>query len=144
MIAADRGRRGTQADARDSAAVWRRSVTRRVLVLVLGAVMIGSLARAEVSREPGFRVEWTLDPPHRERVTVSGYVYNERTDMVRYVQVRIQVVDAGGAVVAQRFHSVVGDIEPGGRAFFTGVVPAGGAGYRVNVASFQQLGGGGP
>ena len=111
--------------------------------LVVGAMLAVSLADAqEVSREPGFRVEWALDPPRRDAVTVSGYVYNERHEMVRYVQVRIQVVDAAGAVVAQRYHSVVGDIPPGGRAFFVGVAPAGAAAYRVNVASFQQLGGG--
>lgn len=116
----------------------------RAVFLVVGAMLAVSLADAqEVSREPGFRVEWALDPPRREAVTVSGYVYNERLDMVRYVQVRIQVVDGSGAVVAQRYHSVVGDIPPGGRAFFTGRAPAGGAAYRVNVASFQQLGGGG-
>ena len=115
----------------------------RAVFLVVGVMLAVSLAGGqEVSREPGFRVEWALDPPRRDAVTVSGYVYNERNEMVRYVQVRIQVVDASGAVVAQRYHSVVGDISPGGRAFFVGVAPAGGAAYRVNVASFQQLGGG--
>jgi hypothetical protein len=127
-------------------AMRRRPVTRAagILFLVLGAVLAASLTDAQqVSQDPGFRVEWALDPPRRDVVTVSGYVYNERLDMVRYVQVRIQVVDGSGAVVAQRYHSVVGDIPSGGRAFFTGRAPAGGAAYRVNVASFQQLGGGG-
>jgi hypothetical protein len=117
----------------------------RGLLLVLGAVLAASVVHAqEVSHDPGFRVEWTLDPPRRDAVTLSGYVYNERMDMVRYVQVRVQVVDAAGKVVAQRYHSVTGDIPSGGRAFFVGVAPAGGAAYRVNVTSFQQLGGGGP
>jgi hypothetical protein len=113
-----------------------------MMVLVVLAAWAPTHAE-EVSRDPGFRVEWTLDPPRRNLVTVAGYVYNERRDMVRYVQVRIQVLDAAGAVTVQRFHSVVGDIESNGRAFFTGVVPAGGAAYRVNVASFQATGGGG-
>ena len=63
--------------------------------------------------------------------------------MVRYVQVRIQVVDAAGVVVAQRYHSVVGDIAPGGRARSSWASPPpGGAAYRVGVTAFQQLGGG--
>ena len=122
---------------------------RPLLVLSLAAVLAvmldGSPARAqkaEVWREPGFRVEWTADPPSRQRVTISGYVYNERNDMVRYVQIRIQELDSSGAVIAQRYHTVVGDILPGGRAFFTGWAPAGGAQYRISIGSFQQLGGG--
>lgn len=113
-----------------------------MMVLVVLAAWAPTHA-LEVSHDPGFRVEWTLDPPRRNLVTVAGYVYNERQDMVRYVQVRIQVLDAAGAVTAQRFHSVVGDIASNGRAFFNGVVPAGGATYRVSVASFQATGGGG-
>jgi hypothetical protein len=113
-----------------------------IMVLVVLAACVPTHAQ-EVSRDPGFRLEWALDPPRRNLVTVAGYVYNERRDMVRYVQVRIQVLDAAGAVTAQRFHSVVGDIASNGRAFFTGVVPAGGATYRVSVASFQATGGDG-
>lgn len=115
----------------------------RCLILILGALAVASPALAQqVSQQPGFRVDWSLDPPSRQTVTVSGYVYNERHEMVRYVQVLIQVVDGSGTVVAQRYHSVVGDISSGGRAFFVGVVPAGGATYRVAVASFQQSGDG--
>lgn len=119
-------------------------VVTRSLVLALSAVVVASLALAqEVSSPPGFRVDWAVDPPSRQTVTVSGYVYNERNEMVRYVQVLIQVIDGSGRVVARGYHSVVGDISSGGRAFFNGVVPAGGATYRVDVASFQQAGDGG-
>ena len=45
----------------------------------MGAMLAVSVADAQhVSRDPGFRVEWSLDPPRRDAVTVSGYVYNER------------------------------------------------------------------
>jgi hypothetical protein len=115
----------------------------RLLVLAVGTASLAGVAHAqEVARQPGFRVEWAVDPPSRQTVTVSGYVYNEGTALVQYVQVRLEMRDATGAVVWQRNNSVIGDIPPGGRAFFNGVAPAGGATYAVSVASAERAGGG--
>jgi len=115
----------------------------RVAIVVLWVALVGSPADAQPagsSSDPRFRVDWELDPPGRRGTTVTGYVYNNGLEMVRQVQLRIEAVDAAGAVVAERYHWVVGDIAAGGRAFFTGLAPTGPTSYRVSIASFQRLG----
>ncbi len=117
------------------------SVAVAVLVLVLAATE----ARAQHLEGPPtelLRVEWTGEVSKALGPMVTGYVYNYRITSVRHVQLRIDVHDGSGRMVADVYRFVNGDISPGGRTYFVSPVPVVGAEYRVTVQSFEVLGGG--
>lgn len=127
VVGGRRGRAGTAALA--------------VLVLVLTATGV----RAQHLQGPPaeqLRVEWTGEVSKALGPMVTGYVYNYRSTSVRHVQLRIEVQDGSGQMVAEVYRFVIGDIAPAGRTYFVAPVPTAGAGYRVSVQSFEVLGGG--
>lgn len=111
-----------------------------VLVLVLIATGVWA-QHLEGPPTEQLRVEWTGEVSKALGPMVTGYVYNDRSTSVRHVQLRIEVQDGSGRMVAEVYRFVIGDIGPRGRTYFVAPVSAG-AGYRVTVQSFEVLGGG--
>jgi hypothetical protein len=113
-----------------------------LLVLILVATGLGA-QHLEGPPTEQLRVEWTGEVSKALGPMVTGYVYNYRSTSVRHVQLRIEVQDGSGRMVAEVYRFVSGDIGPrGGRTYFVAPVPVAGAGYRVTVQSFEVLGGG--
>ena len=122
-----------------------RAASAALAVLVL--VLVATGVRAQHLGSPPteqLRVEWTGEVSKALGPMVTGYVYNYRSTSVRHVQLRIEVHDGAGRMVADVYRFVIGDISPGGRTYFVSPVPVVGAEYRVTVQSFEVLGGGGP
>ena len=120
-------------------------MTRVLLVcatLVGGAlvpVVVG--AQAPVTDVPGqFRFELEeAQNPMRGRA-VEGFVYNNPPWRITNVRLRVESLDATGAVTGETSGWVVGDVRSGGRGYFYVPVPARGATYRASVQSFDKVG----
>ena len=121
---------------------WERAGVAALAVLVLVLIAPGVWAQhLEGPSTEQLRVEWTGEVSKALGPMVTGYVYSSRGTSVRHVQLRIEVEDGSGRLVAEVYRFVIGDIAPGGRTFFVAPVPAGDR-YRVTVQSFEVLGGG--
>jgi hypothetical protein len=107
---------------------------------VLAALVLGNLATAEdfAPAKSGFHVEST--PRRFGRPAVEGYVYNEGLRRLSNVRLRVEVLDADGAVVEEVLGWVFGDLAPGGRGYFVVPVRRAGAAHRVSVLSFDVSG----
>jgi hypothetical protein len=81
----------------------------------------------------------------RGRPVVAGYVHNKRPLQATHVQLRVEALNAAGAVVASGVRFLDRDINPNDRVYFEVAPPAEGAAYRVTVpyVSWQPGGGGG-
>ena len=90
-----------------------------------------------------FRVEAHSDS-RRDRPVAVGYVYNKRGLQATHVQLRIETLDAAGAVVASDVRFLDREINPNDRVYFEVPPSAAGAAYRVTVqyVSWQPGGGG--
>lgn len=140
-------RRAPRAVLRTWAVCGRRGPAGSAVLAVLVLVLTATGVRAQHLEGPPsgqLRVEWTGEVSKALGPMVSGYVYNYRSTSVRHVQLRIEVHDGAGRMVADVYRFVIGDISPGGRTYFVSPVPVVGAEYRVTVQSFEVLGGGGP
>jgi len=90
-----------------------------------------------------FRVETHADT-RKGRPVAMGYVYNERNLQATHVQLRVETLDAAGAVVASDVRFLDRDINPNDRVYFEVSPATQGASYRVTVhyVSWQPGGGG--
>ena len=137
-------RRAPRAGLRTTVVSGHRGRAGRAALAVLVLVLTATGARAQHLDAPTIeqlRVEWTGEVSKALGPMVTGYVYNYRSTSVRHVQLRIEVEDGSGRLVAEVYRFVIGDIAPRGRTFFVAPVPAGDR-YRVTVQSFEVLGGG--
>lgn len=137
-------RHAVSAPARAWAVCRRQGPAASAVLAVLVLVLVATGVRAQHLEGPPteqLRVEWTAEVSRALGPVVTGSVYNYRTTSVRHVQLRIEVQDASGRMVAEVYRFVIGDIAPGSRAYFVAPVRIAGAGYRVTVQSFEVLGG---
>ena len=138
-------RRALRAGLRTRVVSGRRGRMGSAALTVLVVVLMATGVRAQHLEGPPtelLRVEWTGEVSKALGPMVTGYVYNDRSTSVRHVQLRIEVHDGSGQMLADVYRFVNGDISPGGRTYFVSPVPVVGAGYRVTVQSFEVLGGG--
>ena len=87
---------------------------------------------APESLERYFRLEWQVLPGP----ALEGYVYNKTDMRADRMQINIEQLDPAGNVLGQTREWVLGDLPPGGRAFFKARVPQA-ASYRVTVLFFS-------
>jgi hypothetical protein len=79
------------------------------------------------------------------RPMVAGHVYNKRSMRATRVRLRVEAVDAAGAVLASDIRQLDRDVEVGDRVFFEVSPPAPAPAYRVSVDYvFWRSGGPGP
>ena len=84
-----------------------------------------------VTESPDFRVE-AAPGSSKRGPTVEGYVYNKRLMLATSVRLRIEALDAAGAVVGTTIQPLDRDVPIGDRSYFEQRAPAGAA-YRVAV-----------
>ena len=122
-------------------------ITSRRLLLV-AALVVAACAPVTstsdvVTDGPDFIVEAHPDL-FRGRPVVAGRVYNKRAMQATRVQLRIEAVNAAGAVVGSGVRFLDRDINPSDRVYFEVPPPVTGAAYRVTVDYvFWRPGGGG-
>ena len=114
---------------------------RRVLVLVVGGLIVLSLAgaamaqvQAEVARL--LRVEWAPLSEEWTRPRLVGHVYNDSTYRIGSVRLRLQSLDAADRVLREDLAWIYVDVPARGRAYFSVNRPAGAQSFRVTVESF--------
>jgi hypothetical protein len=96
---------------------------------------------AQESHDRYFRIEWQVTRDSRGQ-HVSGYVYNLYHQGTDRVQLRVDRLDASGAVTGTSGAWVAGGVPADNRAYFDVLVPDAPA-YRVQVTSFDWVGRGG-
>ncbi len=111
----------------------------RHVVAALTLVLGPSVALAQnFGRETDFRIETEPPQPGARGLGVSGYLYNETGARVNDVQLRIEILNSSGAVVAESYGWVYGSVGATQRAWFWVAVKRRGHGYRVSVHSFER------
>ena len=117
---------------------------RQRLLALVALLLLASAGRtaaqnyAQDSLDRYFRLEWQVTREARGS-RLTGFVYNlyhQGTDRVR---LRVDVLDAGGAVTGRTGTWVAGGVPPDNRAWFDLRVPEAPA-YRVQVESFDWVG----
>ena len=117
-------------------------VTLTLAVAVTGAALCPgqSLAGpiwAQVTLDRYFRLEW--DPPSDAQAPViAGSVTNLGRGPAQRMQLAVERLDSGGAVVGTSAVWVPGVIQASQRGYFTARVPAA-AGYRVRIVAFDWV-----
>jgi hypothetical protein len=96
---------------------------------------------ADEAVERYFRIEWQVGRD-RKGPAIDGYIYNQAQRDAERVRVRIERLDAAGAVVGSSDVWVLGGAPQHGRAYFKASVPAA-ASYRVSISMFDWSCGGG-
>ena len=110
--------------------------------LLLAACMPVVDDRGLTTDSPDFTV--TAEPgTWKGRPVVAGYVRNKRPMEAAHIQLRVDSLDATGAVVASELGHLDRDIPPDDRVYFEVPVSAAAPAYRVTVAYvFWRAGGG--
>jgi hypothetical protein len=114
-----------------------------VLAMTVGGAVapVVVVAQTPVTDAPGeFRFELEeAQNPTRGRA-VEGYVYNNLPWRITNVRVRVETLDATGAVTGESSGWVVGGVKGGGRAYFYVPVSSPAASYRASVQSYHKVG----
>jgi len=118
---------------------------RRVLLLVLAMVLVGTSGYAQSDRPTpnSFRLEWSRRPGWM-RPGTDGYIYNESRWRVTNVRVQARALDGSGRLVRETVVSVFGNSVPGVRTFFSLPPIAEGEIYQLEVVSFDLISREGP
>jgi hypothetical protein len=113
---------------------------RRVLLLVLAMVLVGTSGYAQSDRPTpnSFRLEWSRRPGWM-RPGTDGYIYNESRWRVTNVRVQARALDGSGRLVRETVVSVFGNSVPGVRTFFSLPPIAEGESYQLEVVSFDLI-----
>src|SRR4029453_11422254 len=122
-------------------AMGRRIAALTVTVLLMGAAGISAQIYAPQTLERYFRLEWQVTHG-RKGAAIDGYVYNDGMQTADRMTLQIERLDASGKVVGNSTVWVLGGVPKGGRAYFGASVPEARS-YRVQVLSFDWIGGGG-
>ena len=120
-------------------------MSRRVLLLVLALVLVGTSSYAQSDRPTtdSFRLEWSRRPGWM-RPGTDGFIYNESRWRVTNVRVQARALDGSGRLVRETVVSVFGNSVPGVRTFFA-LPPLGeGETYQLEVLSFDLIAREGP
>jgi hypothetical protein len=113
-------------------------------MLLLFAIALTTIADADIATaetattDAPFRFDVAQTHSHRG-LGVEGYVYNGLPSRISNVRLRVDSVDANGAVTASASGWVVGDVKAGGRGYFYVAVPAPANSYRATVQSFDKV-----
>jgi hypothetical protein len=125
--------------------VWRgESLMKSVLLLfamtmttIAGAV-VAKAQTATAEKQTPFRFELAqADGPRG--LGVEGYVHNGLPWRITNVRLRVDSVDASGAVTATAWGWVQGDVKADGRGYFYVHVSSAGNAYRATVQSFDKV-----
>lgn len=107
-----------------------------VVTVALIPWLLATPAHAQSTLRPGsFHIEW-MRTPEGFRPAVEGYVYNNSNYRIGTVRLRVELLDGADRIVSERFAWVYGDIDAGGRGYFTLPPPAADGSYRITVESF--------
>src|SRR5919109_402854 len=112
-----------------------------VLGMVVTTIAMPLVARGQApmaDAQSQFRFELEQAESHRGRA-VEGYVYNSLPWRITNVRLRVESVDANGAVTGAASGWVVGDVKAGGRGYFYVPVSSPAATYRASVQSFDKV-----
>ena len=114
---------------------------RATLLGVVALVLLTSAAAAQQTTPAGgpFRAEAEPDLLGRRGPAVVGWLYNDGTEAVTNVRVRVEVLDGGGQAVARGEAYLYGNVPARGRGYFFVPVPRYGQSYRVTVIRFDRL-----
>ena len=85
-----------------------------------------------------FKLEWQPDE-RRGKPMVSGYVTNQWGLPTKNVRLRVEALDAAGAVTASYIGYVNGFVTPGAHVYFEVPVQTKAPSYRVTVLSFDPV-----
>ena len=115
---------------------------------VLGLFVAGLLGPGPVTAEMStiqpdgpFRFEIAQGGnPHRG-LAVEGYVYSGLPWRITNVRLRVDSIDYNGAVSAESYGWVLGDVAPGGRAYFYLPISSPAPTYRPAVQSYDRVSG---
>ena len=110
-----------------------------LLAMTLTTIAGTGIATAETATaDTPFRFDLAQTDSHRG-LGVEGYVYNGLPWRISNVRLRVDSIDANGAVTASASGWVVGDVKAGGRAYFYVPVPTPANTYRASVQSFDKV-----
>ena len=117
--------------------------TRFEKVILVGTLVLGTTISAGAQPgagvvPPPFQIEWQVQGTGGDAV-VKGSVQNHMQVRVTDVRLRVEVLDGGGAVVADSFGWVLGDVPAAGTGYFVVPLTATGAQYRITVVSFDEV-----
>ena len=101
----------------------RMRVVAAIAVVAVGlvsglAVRAPAQNYAQASLDRYFRIVWLVSRDGRGAQHVSGYVYNMYHQATDRVQLRVEQLDASGAVTGSSGAWVAGGVPPDNRAFF--------------------------
>lgn len=87
-----------------------------------------------------FRLGWEAEQAKGSKPRITGYLYNDRGMWAMRVRLLVEALDGSGRTVSKT-RDYLGDVPPGGRAYFDVTVPEAEATYRVSVEYFDWVSG---
>lgn len=117
----------------------------RRIATVLGLVVVSTFVSAhDVAAQPPkaqtFQIEWKKRTDPHLRPGIEGWVSNPTNYRVGSMLLKVQTIDAGSQVTAERKVWVYGHVPPSGRAFFVvPLVPSDTGNYRILVDAFDLI-----
>ena len=110
----------------------------------IGVLVAGLLGPTVAVAEPAqadspFRFELEQRGNPRRGLAVAGYLYSGLPWRITNVRLRVESVDSKGAVTAESHGWVLGDVVPGGRAYFYLPISWPAPTYRPVVESFDRV-----
>lgn len=121
----------------------RRFSAAVLIVVVLGAGVVGAQEQPTVTESRGLRIVWTVQPQTRDFTAVCGQIFNDQRTSARNVGLLVQSVD-GEKVVSRNIPNVAREIVGQSGFQFCGTVVKS-ASYRVIITNveWENMGGGG-
>jgi hypothetical protein len=114
----------------------RRSLA--TAVLLIGIQISADVALAQRTLQVDWEVAMRRGVPR-----LHGYIVNDHPALAGNIQLAVETLDAGGAVVSRAVHGVRGSAPAFGRLYYELPLGETGASYRVTVVSAAWFGGGG-
>jgi len=109
------------------------------LSVLMSCVVASAQAPAEAEVAKSLRVEWERSTASWKRPSIEGYVYNDSSYRIGSVRLRVESLDGENHVVDERLAWVYGNINAGGRWYFSVPLPTSGNTFRVSVESFHLV-----
>jgi hypothetical protein len=111
-----------------------------VALLIAGGVLLpapgsGGALYSDATLAEYFRLHWESAAGPRG-AAITGHVENRQVFPFDRIQLLVERLDAGGAVVGRSTAWVVGPLPAHQRAYFSATVPTAAA-YRVSISSFD-------
>jgi len=119
----------------------RRSTGTAGLAIVM--TLLGSVASIPAQNfgvgaaEKYFTIDWERGE-YRGRPSVHGYIANRWGLAITDLRVKVEGLDAAGAVTSATIGRVPGDVAPGSRGYFEILVPPA-PNYRVSLSTYSMI-----